>query len=400
MKQRIGWLAASLAVVSLTACGDDAPGKGAENTGGSATGGANATSAGTAASSAGSANIAGSGSSAAGAAGNTANAGGTANGGGTAPTSGGQTAAGMGGQLAGGANAGTTSGGNSGNTNGGSSSLGGSGSAGSNTGGSSGTPGTDVFGIPMLKPSRAPGLLWTSQHWATGNARTLNGRDPSDPTGWSIRRGDTSAMDVDGKGVMSMGGPQPRFYVMPKSGETAPFFKNIEFTGYYRRTADDGAFNAGFVVGMRSHPEGHGNDTCNTTTYYLAFRNSGTYLFDKELNHPNDSPGKGGQMFSPASSVPIGKWIGMKYLVYNLPGDKAVKLETYIDADSNGNGTKASDWKKIGETVDDGNWTAPTGDCDFPANMVVTEGGGVVFIRNTDVGKVEYTKLSWREIAN
>lgn len=113
-----------------------------------------------------------------------------------------------------------------------------------------------------------------SQHWATGNARILNGRDPSDPTGWSIPSGDTSAM----------------------------------------------------------------------------------------------------------------------------PGDKAVKLETYIDADSNG--TQASDWKKIGETVDDGNWTAPTGDCAFPANMVVTEGGGVVFIRNTDVGKVEYTKLSWREIAN
>jgi hypothetical protein len=257
-----------------------------------------------------------------------------------------------------------------------------------------------VFGIPMLRPSRSPSLLWTSQHWATGNLRALNGRDPSDPTGWSIRRGDTSAMDVDGKGVMSMGGPQPRFYIMPQSGEAAPFFLNIEFTGYYRRTANDGAFNAGFVVGMRSHPEGHGSDTCHTTTYYLAYRNSGTYLFDKELNHPNDSPGKGGQMFSPSATVPVGKWIGMKYIMYNLPGDKAVKLEAYIDADSNGNGTKASDWKKIGETIDDGNWSAPAGNCGFPENTVVTEGGGVVFIRNTDVGKVEYTKLSWREIAN
>jgi hypothetical protein len=107
----------------------------------------------------------------------------------------------------------------------------------------------------MLKPSRTPSLLRTSEHWATGSARALNGRDPSDPTGWSIRRGDTSAMAVDGSGVMSMGGPQPRFYIMPKSGETQPFFRDIEFTGYYRRTASDGAFNAGFVVGMRSHPK-------------------------------------------------------------------------------------------------------------------------------------------------
>lgn len=394
MKQRIGWLAASIAVV-LVGCGDDAPGNGAAgNSAGNATGGTNSTSAGTAATNGGTSSSAGSASPAAGASGSATSSGGTASAG-SAPTSGGQASAGTGGQTAGG----NANGGNSGSANGGTTN-GGSSSAGSNSGGSSGTPGTDVFGIPMLKPSRSPALLWTSQHWATGNARALNGRDPSDPTGWSIRRGDTSAMDVDGKGVMSMGGPQPRFYVMPKAGESAPFFKNIEFTGYYRRTADDGAFNAGFVVGMRSHPEGHGNDTCNTTTYYLAFRNSGTYLFDKELNHPNDSPGKGGQMFSPSGAVPVGKWIGMKYLVYNLPGDKAVKLETYIDADSNGNGTKASDWKKIGETVDDGNWNAPTGDCGFPANTVVTEGGGVVFIRNTDVGKVEYTKLSWREISN
>lgn len=382
-----------MAVVSLAGCGDDTTSNTAENTGGTATAGASSGAAGTSSPSAGNASSAGSSQAQAG-----NGLGGAANTAGGGQVSGGQAGTSAGGQ----ATAGNTSGGSAGNSNAGNAgnSGGSAGNAGSSNGGSANTPGTDVFGIPMLKPSRAPALQWTSQHWATGAARALNGRDPSDPTGWSIRRGDTSAMNVDGKGVMSMGGPQPRFYVMPKSGETAPFFKNIEFTGYYRRTADDGAFNAGFVVGMRSHPEGHGSDTCNTTTYYLAFRNSGTYLFDKELNHPNDSPGKGGQMFSPTGSVPVGKWIGMKYLVYNLPGDKSVKLETYIDADSNGNGTKASDWKKIGETVDDGNWTAPTGDCDFPANMVVTEGGGVVFIRNTDVGKVEYQKLSWREIAN
>jgi hypothetical protein len=90
----------------------------------------------------------------------------------------------------------------------------------------------------------------------------------------------------------------------------------------------------------------------------------------------------------------------MKYLAYNLPGDTSVKLEAYIDANSDGDGTQPAHWVKLGETVDDGNWSAPTGDCGIPENTVVTEGGGVVFIRNTSVSKVQYTKVSWREISN
>jgi hypothetical protein len=267
-------------------------------------------------------------------------------------------------------------------------------------GGAAGAPsGTDAFGIPILRPSKVPGYEWNSLHWGTGELRTVDGRDPSDPTGWSIRRGDTSLMEIDGAGVLAMGGAQPRFYVQPQTGETEPFFRDIEFTGYYRRTANDGASNAGFLVGVRAHVNGHGDvDHCLASTYYLVFRNSGTWIFDKELDHPADSPGEGGSL--PGGAIPVGKWIGMKYLAYNLPGDTAVKLEAYIDVDSNGDGTQPESWQKLGETVDDGNWSAPVGDCGYPENTVVTEGGGVVFMRNTDVGRVEYTKLSWREIVD
>jgi hypothetical protein len=199
---------------------------------------------------------------------------------------------------------------------------------------------------------------------------------------------------------MSMGGPQPRFYVQPASGQTKPFFRDIEFTGYYRRTADDGASNSGFSVGVRAHLNGHGDvDHCLASTYYLIFRNSGSWIFDKELDHPNDSPRQGGDLLPDDGGIPINQWIGMKYLAYNLPGDEHVKLEAYIDATTGGNGTKASDWKKLGETVDAGDWNASAGDCGFPANTVVTEGGGVVFIRNTAVTKVQYQKVSWREIS-
>ncbi len=261
------------------------------------------------------------------------------------------------------------------------------------------TPGLaldDVFGIPMLMPSRQPELSWNSLHWAKGSPRTLTDWDGTDPSGWSRRRGDGNLMDIDGKGVLSMGGPQPRLYIMPAKAGSPPFFRDIEFTGYFRRTANDGADYAGFVVGTRSGPEGHGNLPCTANTYYLAFRNTGSWGFDKELNHPIDADRYGGPLFP--AGFPLNRWVGMKFLVYNLPGDKTVKLEAYVDTVSGGDVGKGVTWKKLGETVDKGDWPADPGDCGYPATTVVTQGGGVVFIRNTETVKAEYKLISWREI--
>jgi hypothetical protein len=93
----------------------------------------------------------------------------------------------------------------------------------------------------------------------------------------------------------------------------------------------------------------------------------------------------------------VGQWIGMKFLAYNLPGDSAVKLEAYIDESE---GSAGGDWVKLGETLDDGNWPAPAGDCGYPSTTVITQGGGVVFIRNTAVAEVQYQHVSFREIVD
>jgi hypothetical protein len=391
MKSRPAWLIAALLSVAPTACGDGSPHSDSPATssgapglsGASGASNANASGAGGAITTAGSGSSGGSGGSGGSGAGGT-NAGVGTNAG----------AAGTAAQGGGGADTGASG------TNG-AGSAGQPSDAGTGPGGGGGTSPqseVDAFGIPVLRPSKASGPLWTSQHWAAGEPRTIDGNDPSDPTGWSNRRGDTQLMELDGAGVMSMGGAQPRFYIQPKSGQKQPFFRDIEFTGYYRRTAEDGAFNSGFSVGLRAHLNGHGDvDHCLASTYYLIFRNSGSWIFDKELDHPNDSPRQGGDL-PYEGTLPIDQWIGMKYLAYNLPGDTEVKLEAYIDATSGGVGTKPSDWKKLGETVDAGDWNASNGDCGFPQNTVVTEGGGVVFIRNTAVAKVQYQKVSWREI--
>lgn len=257
----------------------------------------------------------------------------------------------------------------------------------------------DVFGSVIMHPSRSPALEWNSLHWAQGGKRTLTGIDPVDPTGWSRMRGDTQLKEVDGAGILRMGGVQPRIYFMAAAGKPL-FFRDVEVTGWFRRIGTDGATNGGFMVGARSHPEGHTEaDHCNASTYYAGIRYPGTWILDKELDHPNDSPGKTGRLFPGSRPMPSDRWLGFKYLAYNLPDGESVKLEIFADTVSDGNPKNGGAWFKMADIIDNGNWTAPPGDCGYPGNTVVTQGGGVVFFRNTGAAEANYKMVTIREIA-
>lgn len=256
----------------------------------------------------------------------------------------------------------------------------------------------DVFGLTRLMPSASPLVEWNSAHWAKGQKRTLVSVDPEDPTGWSRKRGNGTLMEIDGAGMLRMGGDQPRIYFQ-SSAASKVFFLNVEFTGYFRRVGSDGATNGGFNVGVRSSENGHGEvDHCLASTYYLGFRYPGTWVFYKELDHPNGATGKSGRLLAGNAAMPAGKWIGMKYLSYNIPGRNAVKLEAYLDTVSGGDPVRGGTWTKVAEIIDEGNWTAPTGTCTMAGNMVITRGGGVVFIRNTGAAEAQYKMVSVREI--
>lgn len=258
----------------------------------------------------------------------------------------------------------------------------------------------DVFGITRMMPSKWPLQEWNSAHWAEGGKRTMNPGDPRDSTGWSLKRGDGNLMEIDGAGMLRMGGNQPRIYFQG-TAERPVFFRDVEFTGYFRRVGTDGATNGGFNMGVRSSVNGHGDvDHCLANTYYLGFRYPGTWVFYKELDHPNGATGASGRLIAGGGDMPAGKWIGMKYLSYNIPGrENAVKLEAYVDTVTGGDvrGTGGV-WKKAAEIIDDGNWTAPTGTCGYDGKTVVTKGGGVVFIRNTSAAEAQYKLISIREI--
>ncbi len=264
---------------------------------------------------------------------------------------------------------------------------------------------TDVFGIYKLYESEPEFKNWDSRHWNNGKSRDVSGtdRDPDDPTGWSQKRGNGS-FKITGNGILEMGGSEPRIYINSYLKITpASFFVNTESTVYYRRTGTDGANWGGLLIGSRSSPDGHSSDTDNTTTYYARFRHDGKVDFEKELTHPKsdywwNSLHQHGKLFD--GPLPSNRWIGMKFIVYTV--QNKTKLELYIDTVSNGDSALVGDksnWEKLGEMIDDGDFPVPIKDgCNVDPKKVIVKGNGVTLIRNTDIKKCEYKWFSVREI--
>jgi len=268
----------------------------------------------------------------------------------------------------------------------------------------------DTFGIAKFHPTRAGTREWNSSHWANGKVRTVKyAEDAYDPTGWTEdHSGGTDGFRIDGQGTMAMSGSGPRFHVnsMDSSKVPAQFFRDVEFTAYYMRKGSAGANYGGMVVGMRSGPLGHassGGDDCDATTYYGRFRNDGKWDIEKELKHPGSTywSGSGLNTQDPlwkGAKLPLNRWIGMKYLAWDLPGRNAVHLELWIDSTSNGQPVDGGRWELVGSVVDSGQWASgDVSGCTYPATTVITPGHGTLLWR-TDGDTAVYRSVSIREI--
>lgn len=273
---------------------------------------------------------------------------------------------------------------------------------------------TDVFGIAQFYPSAASTREWTSAHWNNGVDRTVKyASDSYDPTDWTEdHSGSTNGFHIDGNGVMSMSGGSPRFHInsLRTTKVSAQFYLNIEFTAYYRRVGTTGADYGGMIVGARSGPLGHassGGNDCDATTYYSRFRNDGKWDFEKELKHPTSDywSGSGFHTQDPLwkgnKVLPENRWIGMKYIIYNIENNTKVKLEVYIDSVSNGNPVNGGHWEKVGEVTDAGSWpAAPSAisGCSYTDQMmIILQGHGTLLLR-TDGDQADYKMVSIREI--
>ena len=286
----------------------------------------------------------------------------------------------------------------------------------------------DTFGVKKIYKTKEGSVEWNSAHWANGVARGISwDGDPYDPLNWTDNRSDGNAdpfFQIDGNGVMQMRSVGPRFHInsLTSWAPKTQFYKNVEFTAYYRKisTSSEPAYG-GMVLGVRSGPLGHassGGNNCDASTYYARFRHDGKWDFEKEWKHPGSYYqsqgilGKQTPLFN-GNLLPVNEWIGMKFIVYNET-ETSVKMELYIDTLSHGDVSGGGVWEFVDSATDDGtSWSGASygasaiEGCETYNGLInaydaILEGHGIALMRTdgieNNVVQAEYKNVSVREI--
>ena len=239
--------------------------------------------------------------------------------------------------------------------------------------------GTDPFGIDEIYATASGGPTWYI-------------REQNDPTTdghfyLSMYQGTT--IGYVGSGVWNVdatSGTQEHGIRMHVDSPTGTW-KNTEMTGYFR--ANSGSDQ--FTMIARHGPSYHDDNGCLAYGYYGMTAVDGNVFFKKKLYHFNDGYTKRLAQIDALNSLGDGRWIGMKFVVYDLPnGD--VKLELWID-----DGDMTNNWEKVTELTDTGNLAVEGGDdCGRPATDQIDSGTRVTYrVDNMDF---DFKKLSAREI--
>jgi hypothetical protein len=237
--------------------------------------------------------------------------------------------------------------------------------------------GNDRFGIEQIYGTAGGGPTWYIQ-------------EQEDPTSdgnfyYGMYRGTT--VNYVGNGVWrvdAQSGTQAhgiRMHVDSPSGT----WKNTEMTGYFRVIEG----NDQITMIARHGPSYHDDGGCLAYGYYGMTAVDGEVYFKKKLWHYDDGYTRRLAQIDALSNL-LNEWIGMKFVVYDLPnGD--VKLELWIDE-----GDMSNNWKKATELVDDGDIHVEGEDCGTPSNKVIDEGTRASF--RVDDSLFDFKKLSVREI--
>jgi hypothetical protein len=168
-------------------------------------------------------------------------------------------------------------------------------------------------------------------------------------------------------------------------------WKNVEMTGYVRY--EEGTDNQNFAWYARGGKHTDSED-CEGSAYKGQLFYQGDSRFAKQQWFVSYTFTDGKQQIT----VPLQhRWIGFKFVVYNLPplknGTIFVKMENWINENSDG-----VTWKKVDEKIDRGNWGDRGEHCDGKPDQIITWGGPVATFRWDNADRVDIKDFSVREI--
>ena len=250
----------------------------------------------------------------------------------------------------------------------------------------------DCFGVALLAPTVAGGREWFAR-WEAQRVVPAYTGDPTDSLFYN-EEGELRIRD----GIASARAGMTRLAVLsptnPPGALTARLWTNVEMTVYVRRGASARQLDyQALYLSARSGERHNDSVPCQGTSYHATARFDGQCGFKKEVWHaggyttlrPEPTP-------KPWTTVPEGRWVGMKFLCRNCDGGAHVRLQLYLDAE------ERNDWKLIAEFTDAGGWRGEKPGCDRPQDYIITEGRPAVYFR-TDQVAVELKKFSVREVA-
>ncbi|MDP8887922.1 MAG: Ig-like domain-containing protein, partial [Thermoproteota archaeon] len=204
--------------------------------------------------------------------------------------------------------------------------------------------GTDPWGIDELYATASNGPTWY----------ILEQEDPTDDGHFYLSMYSGTTIDYSGSGVWNVdatSGTQEHGIRMHVDSPTGTW-TNTEMTGYFRAVSGSDQF----TMIARHGPSYHDDGGCHAYGYYGMTAIDGNVFFKKKLYHFNDGYTKRLAQVNELDNLEDGRWIGMKFVVYDLSnGD--VKLELWIDE-----GDMTNNWRKVTELVDSQNHPVAGGD--------------------------------------
>jgi Bacterial Ig domain len=191
-------------------------------------------------------------------------------------------------------------------------------------------------------------------------------------------------------------------------------WKNVELTAYLRVNHATSSTNNGEAhIEFGAHGARNTNggtvggfdSSCEATAYHSNTYLTGRVKFEKDLKHTAGySVGSADpQELNAVNTTEFNgqNWIGIKAVIYNI-GNGSVKVEQWVD-DSSNNIQPGNHWRKVLETIDDGQWGPTRGRigsaCGGGEYQVASWGGPIALFRWDNIDDMDIKDASVREIA-